>query len=67
VDDDARIEFETRLLFQEDTIAKLNDALVDQQRQIDVLRETIARLVDLLERRADDTRAALDDEQPPHY
>jgi len=67
VDDDARIELETRLLFQEDTIAKLNDALVDQQRQIDGLRETIARLVDLLERRAEDTRAALDDERPPHY
>jgi SlyX protein len=67
VDEDARIEFETRLLFQEDTIAKLNDALVDQQRQIDVLRDTIARLVDLLERRADDARVALDDERPPHY
>jgi SlyX protein len=67
VDDDARIEFETRLLFQEDTIAKLNDALVDQQRQIDVLRDTIARLVDLLERRADDTRATPGDERPPHY
>jgi SlyX protein len=65
--DDDRIEFETRLLFQEDTIAKLNDALVDQQRQIDQLRDTLARLVELLERRADDTREAHRDERPPHY
>jgi SlyX protein len=67
MDDDARIEFETRLLFQEDTIAKLNDALVDQQRQIDQLRDTVARLIELLERQANDVRQAPRDERPPHY
>jgi len=67
MDDAIRIEFETRLLFQEDTIAKLNDALVDQQRQIDVLRDTIARLIDLIERGVDDTRTPPRDEPPPHY
>ena len=40
---DSRIDLETRLLFQEDTIAKLNDAFVDQQRQLDQLRATLAR------------------------
>jgi len=67
MDDAIRIEFETRLLFQEDTIAKLNDALVDQQRQIDVLRDTIARLIDLIERGVDGPRPAPGDERPPHY
>ena len=67
MNDDIRIEFETRLLFQEDTIAKLNDALVDQQRQIDVLRDTIARLIDLIERGVGDTRMPPSDERPPHY
>ena len=51
MNDDARIEIETRLVFQEDAIAKLNDALVDQQRQLDQMRETLARLIDLIERR----------------
>ena len=67
MNDDDRIELETRLLFQEDTIAKLNDALVDQQRQIDQLRDTITRLVALLERGADDTHETQRDEPPPHY
>jgi SlyX protein len=67
MNDDDRIEFETRLLFQEDTIAKLNDALVDQQRQIDFLRETIARVVELLERRADESESPPANERPPHF
>ncbi|MCX7065401.1 MAG: SlyX family protein, partial [Proteobacteria bacterium] len=48
-----RIDLETRLVFQEDTIAKLNDALVDQQRQLDQLRMALTRLVELVERRSD--------------
>jgi uncharacterized coiled-coil protein SlyX len=67
VDNDARIEFETRLLFQEDTIARLNDALVDQQRQLDLMRDTIKRLIELVERRSDDQNYTLEQERPPHY
>jgi SlyX protein len=67
VDADTRIDFETRLLFQEDTIARLNDALVDQQRQLDLMRETIARLIELIERRGDDQNYTLEQERPPHY
>ena len=67
MDNDARIEFETRLLFQEDTIARLNDALVDQQRQLDLMRETIKRLIELVERRSDDQNYTLEQERPPHY
>jgi SlyX protein len=65
--DEDRIEIETRLLFQEDTIAKLNDALVDQQRQIDQMRETLARLIELIERRDETPDFSIEEERPPHY
>ena len=64
---DSRIDLETRLLFQEDTIAKLNDALVDQQRQLDQLRATLARVLEALERGGDDSGYSLEEERPPHY
>ena len=66
---DVRIDLETRLVFQEDTIAKLNDALVDQQRQLDQLRNALARLLEAIERRNDDADSgySLDEERPPHY
>ena len=67
MDPDARIDLETRLLFQEDTIARLNDALVEQQRQLDLMRETIKRLIELVERRSDDQNYTLEQERPPHY
>ena len=62
-----RIDLETRLLFQEDTITKLNDALVDQQRQLDQLRTTITGLVELIERRSDTPDYSMEEERPPHY
>ena len=62
-----RIDLEMRLVFQEDTIAKLNDALVDQQRQLDQLRSSLARLLDAIERRNDDSGYSLAEERPPHY
>jgi len=67
VDPDTRIDLETRLLFQEDTIARLNDALVEQQRQLDLMQETIKRLIELVERRSDDQNYTLEQERPPHY
>ena len=67
MDEDARIEIETRLVFQEDALAKLNDALVDQQRQLDQMRETLARLIDLIERRNEPPNVTPEDERPPHY
>ena len=67
LDDDERIEIETRLVFQEDTIAKLNDALVDQQRQLDQMRDTLARLIELVERREEPEEFKVEQERPPHY
>ena len=65
--DDERIEIETRLVFQEDTIAKLNDALVDQQKQLDQMRDTLARLIELVERREEPAEFKIEQERPPHY
>ncbi len=67
MNDDERIEIETRLVFQEDTIAKLNDALVDQQHQLDQMRETLARLIELVERRNEPPEFTVEQERPPHY
>ncbi len=67
MDTERRINVETQLLFQEDTIAKLNDALVDQQRQLDEMRDVIARLIELIERRDDDPGYSIEEERPPHY
>jgi uncharacterized coiled-coil protein SlyX len=68
VDDSTRIDLETRLLFQEDTIAKLSDVIAEQQRQIDAMRDTLERIVELLERNEPGTVVvAPRSERPPHY
>lgn len=62
-------ELEMRLMFQDDTIQALNDALVEQQRQLDQLRTHIS----LLSRRQDELNQRLPDgalgeePPPPHY
>ena len=67
------IELEMRVSFQEDTLTQLNDALISQQRQIDLLRAQLRELREELEARID---AASNDaaeqrnprhEIPPHY
>ena len=59
---------ESRFAFQEDTIGKLNDVIVDQQSRLVQLEKTIRSL---LERAADQENAAdsiePDDAPPPHY
>ncbi len=65
-DSDPRLEvLETKLAFQEDTIAKLSDALVAQQARIDRLEARIAQLVEELRAQHDAGDAA--SEPPPHY
>ena len=61
-------ELETRLSFQDHTVHQLNDALTDQQRQIDRLHAEI----DTLRQRIEAVSAAVpaqsaEDEVPPHY
>lgn len=58
-------ELETRILFQEDTIARLNDALVDQQKRIDELETLINLAIEQLQKGHDDSLET--EPPPPHY
>ncbi len=65
---DARLtELEMRTAFQEDTLNELNDALVSQQRQLDLLRQELTRLrehvLSMQAQEPDDVAG----EVPPHY
>ena len=69
---DELIELQTQLAFQEHTIAELNDAMINQQKQMDVmrqeirmLREKFASLEDRVELGA--ASASAQHERPPHY
>jgi len=66
--EDQLIELQTRLAFQEDTIARLNEVVTSQQQQIDRLRVALDNVVGLL---GDDGGSAARggdvEEPPPHY
>ena len=59
------VELETRQAFQDDTIAGLNRALVDQQQRLDQLEKMLAVLVEQLSE--EDPEIDLSPEEPPHY
>jgi len=64
--DDALVELETKLAYQEDTLQALNDALCRQQQRIDQLELQIK----LVAQRLEETVPAGDKashEIPPHY
>ncbi len=67
MDLDARVvELELKAMEQADLLQKLNEALVSQQRELDVLRravEQLAKKVDVLPGEVD----AAVQEKPPHY
>jgi SlyX protein len=66
--DDERFEaFESKLTFQEDTIAQLNDALVAQQSRIDDLEASLRSLLERVEGTPELPDLAPEDERPPHY
>lgn len=66
--DEQLVDLQTRLAFQEEALAQLNDILTEQQRQIDKVRlefqliqERYQELLDLIE------AGPPTDEKPPHY
>lgn len=62
------IELQTQLAFQEQTIAELNVALTDQQKQIDLLRLEIKFLKEKFGALEEKVEAGPpQDERPPHY
>lgn len=67
---DELIELQTKLAFQEQTLAELNNALVSQQQQIDRLQIQIKMYEDRLsevEESAPLSTGQGQDEKPPHY
>lgn len=65
---DELIELQTQLAFQEQATAELNQALISQQKQIDLLRLEIKLLKDKLGGLEDRIETGpLQNEKPPHY
>lgn len=67
---DKIIALEIKLVHQEDTLDKLNKALVDQQLQIQSLEKRLVLLLDLIKETQDivGSQGKLGDhEVPPHY
>lgn len=57
---------EEKFAYQEQTIDALNDVIIDQQRQIDALKEQLSRMRALLAAAHDRTPDG-EDPPPPHY
>lgn len=60
-------ELETRGAFQDDTIQALNDALVQQRRELDHLQLQMRELIRRFEEMAVQVPGEPDDAPPPHY
>lgn len=64
----ARIdELEQREAFHELTIETLNQCLIDQQQQIEALRNELVKLSTKLISQAEESPVSLLNERPPHY
>ena len=61
------VELESRLAFQDDTIAALNDVVVAQQRDIERLQQQMAVLARRQEELVGQVSIAESDAPPPHY
>lgn len=61
------IELESRLAFQDDTIATLNDVVIEQQRVIERLLLQVAALARRQEEMVGQFGIAEDEAPPPHY
>ena len=59
-------EMETRLEFQDETIARLNDALVAQQKRLDELEKRQQQLIEHL-KSAQPKDDPANEPPPPHY
>ena len=64
VTEDRLNDLETRLAFQDDSLAKLSDALIGQQQRILQLEKTLELVIGQLN---DLRQTDPEDEPPPHY
>lgn len=68
--EDVVIELQTRVAFQEDTLAQLNDVVTLQDKEIRQLKEQIFELTERVKDamyQQSQGAATIVDERPPHY
>lgn len=68
--EDVVIELQTRVAFQEDTLAQLNDVVTLQDKEIRQLKEQIFELTERVKDamyQQSQSAATIVDERPPHY
>lgn len=66
--DDALVDLQTRLAYQDDEIKQLTDRLLEQRRELDELRLDVERLKELVRSLAPSQVDGISDEPPPpHY
>ncbi|MDR0276492.1 MAG: SlyX family protein [Paucimonas sp.] len=61
------MELESRLAFQDDTLATLNDVLVEQQRVVERLQLQMAALLKRYEEVMGQYESSEEEAPPPHY
>ncbi len=67
MDEQRLIDIETRVAYQEQALAELNDVLISQQGQLDRCVRLLATLEAQLVALAEANEARTQDEKPPHY
>jgi len=68
MDEQRLIDIETRIAYQEQALAELNDVLTDQQAQLTRLQNFAVTLGERIRSPAERPESAAEDEQkPPHY
>ena len=66
--DDRFLDIETKLAYQEDLVASLNQIVSDQQRKLDELEAAYRKLVDRAVEQSEELAALrIEDAPPPHY
>jgi SlyX protein len=61
------IELETKMAFQENLLAELNEVIIQQQRVLDRLRSHCGELEEQLDELKTQDAPAIRDDKPPHY
>ncbi len=66
--DDRFLDIETKLAYQEDLVASLNQIVSYQQRKLDELEAAYRKLVDRVVEQSEELAALrIEDAPPPHY
>lgn len=66
--DNRFLDIETKLAYQEDLVASLNQIVSNQQRKLDELESAYRKLVDRVVEQSEELAALrIEDAPPPHY